>query len=272
MRPHRLQRLATRFLLFVGALAAVLGTPARADEKKLDLSQYEITFADEFDTIDVSAWGPHTRWIAHTPWHGDFGDAQFVDPRPSFPFTTENGILTITAARNTNGKWESGLLSGHDLKGNGFAQTYGYFELRAKLPAGEGVWPAFWLMGTERSKYAVEVDVMEFYGHEPTKFQSYYHLWQMDGKSPEKHIGHMQQTGIDLTQDFHTFGVMIEKDKTTYYLDGVAYWSFDTPPEFAQPLFPLVNLALGSGFSIENTPDPSRLLVDYVRIYAKKPN
>ncbi len=195
MRPHRLQRLATRFLLVVGTLAAVLGTPARAEEQKLDLSQYDITFADEFDTIDVSAWGPNTRWIAHTPWHGDFGDAQFVDPRPGFPFTTENGILTITAARNANGKWESGLLSGHDLKGHGFAQTYGYFEMRAKLPAGEGVWPAFWLMGTERSKYAVEVDVMEFYGHEPTKFQSYYHLWQMDGKSPEKHIGHMQQAG-----------------------------------------------------------------------------
>ncbi len=257
-------------VLALCSIAAIGFWPSAAEEKHLDLSNYEVSFAEEFDTLDVSAWGPKTRWIAHTPWNGDFGDAQFVDPRPGFPFTVDNGMLTITAARNENGKWEAGLLSGHDLKGNGFAQTYGYFEMRAKLPPGEGVWPAFWLMGTERDKYAVEVDVIEFYGHDPKKFQSYYHIWQRDGQYPEKHVGHMQQGDIDLTDDFHTFGVMIEKDKTTFYLDGRSYWSFDTPEEFAQPLFPLVNLALGSGFSIENTPDPSRLLVDYIRIYKKK--
>jgi len=57
----------------------------------LDLTPYHVTFADEFDQLDVSAWGPHTRWIAHTPWNGDFGDAAFSNPAPEFPFTIENG-------------------------------------------------------------------------------------------------------------------------------------------------------------------------------------
>ncbi|WP_204331191.1 hypothetical protein, partial [Proteus mirabilis] len=71
----------------------------------LDLTGYTLTFAEEFDSLSVSPWGPGSRWIAHTPWNGDFGDARFVDPRPGFPFTVEDGVLKIEARKNADGAW-----------------------------------------------------------------------------------------------------------------------------------------------------------------------
>jgi len=70
----------------------------------LDLTDFQLVFDEEFDRLDVSARGPNTRWISHTPWNGDFGDAQFIDPRPKFPFTVNNGILTIEARKGSRGK------------------------------------------------------------------------------------------------------------------------------------------------------------------------
>ena len=124
-------------------------------EPTLDLTGYHLTLNEEFDDLSISAWGPAgpggSRWIAHTPWYGDFGDARFTDPRPDFPFTIENSILRIEA-RQENVRWRSGLLSAVDPNGNGFTQQYGYFECRAKFPQGPGTWPAFWLMGTKSLK------------------------------------------------------------------------------------------------------------------------
>src|SRR3546814_11937199 len=68
-------------------------------------------------------------------WYGDFGATKFTDPSASFPFTTRDGILTIKMRQDPGGEiWRSGLLASADPKGNGFAQKYGYFEIRAKMP------------------------------------------------------------------------------------------------------------------------------------------
>src|SRR5690606_22264058 len=88
--------------------AAIVGTSGGVQAepgKQLDLSGYRLTFEENFDTLDVSAWGPGTRWIAHTPWYGDFGDAKFTDPQPGFPFTIKDGVLRIEARKGEDGKW-----------------------------------------------------------------------------------------------------------------------------------------------------------------------
>ncbi len=107
----------------------------------LPVDDMRLTFDENFDELDVSAWGPGTRWIAHTPWSGDFGGARFANPGERTPFKTENGILRIEAKRDPEGDWQSGLLASVDTKGNGFAQQYGYFEMRAQLPVGPGYGP-----------------------------------------------------------------------------------------------------------------------------------
>ncbi|MGQ4275066.1 glycoside hydrolase family 16 protein [Terrihabitans sp. B22-R8] len=260
---------AFALLISIAAFTPVEAQQAANKAERLNLDGYRLVFADEFDDLDVSPWGPGTRWIAHTPWNGDFGDAKFVDPRPGFPFTVSDGILRIEARKNEKGRWESGLLAGHNLKGSGFAQQYGYFEMRAKLPPGPGVWPAFWLMGIERTRYAVEIDVLELYGRDPRSIHSVYHIWSMDKVYPARKVPHVARFDFDLTETFHRFGVLVAPDVTTFYLDGESYWQIESPPEFAQPLFPLLNLALGSGWPITDTPNPSYMYVDYVRIYAK---
>ena len=271
-------RLMNCILVAVVATACLLGARwinrqnvANAQSSEtLDLSKYVLTFSDEFDTLSVSASSPVTRWTAHTPYGGDFGDAYFANPRPGYPFTVENGILRIEARQNADGKWSSGLLSSRSPQGEGFAQKFGYFEIRAKLPDGPGVWPAFWLLGIDRSDRYPEIDVLEYYGHATDQFHSVLHVWTKSGNGG---VGREQITKVPadaLTKDFNTYGVEVDADWTTFYLNGKRIWRSKSEPEFSQPLYILINLALGSGWPIDKTPNPSFMYVDYVRAYALK--
>jgi beta-glucanase (GH16 family) len=254
-------------------LLNLLAMPALAADATatLDLDEYVLTFNEEFDSLDVSAWGkPPSRWIAHTPWAGDFGDAAFADPRPGFPFTVADGVLRIEARKRPDGRWESGLLSANDPKGRGFAQTFGYFEVRAKLPPGKGVWPAFWLVSVERDKFTAEIDVLEYYGHAPDRFHSVVHIWRHGEGEKDDGQDHVTKVDTSLTDRFNTFGVDVQPDWTVFYFNRREVWRIETWPGFVQPMFPLVNLALGSGWPIDETPNPSYMWVDYVRVYARK--
>jgi beta-glucanase (GH16 family) len=248
---------------------------AAEEGQPLDIDAYAMTFEDGFDRLSVSDWGPGTTWIAHTPWNGDFGDAKFANPRANFPFTLDNGILNIEMRKDAEGKWHSGLLASVDRKGNGFSQKYGYFEMRAKLPPGEGVWPAFWLIGVERQgpnpKATAEIDIVEYYGRDPGAYSSSVHVWPID-KSIKK-FTQTEKTQVEpgaLSQDFHLYGASVDPDKIRFYLDRKEVWSIDTPEQHKQPMYLLVNLALGAGWPTENTPNPSVMKVDYVRAYARK--
>lgn len=260
--------LATAF----GVVPAALGlhsarsAPAVEPGDNLDLDSMKLTFDENFDTLDVSAWGPGTRWIAHTPWSGDFGAARFSDPTKTYPFTIKDGILKIEATKDKEGDWRSGLLASMDPKGNGFAQQYGYFEMRARLPTGTGVWPAFWLIGKDRSKSTAEIDIVEYYGQKPDGYSSGVHVWHRDGR----HYSTFNRVEVfpeaDPTQ-FHTYGLAIDHDWIRFYFDRRFIWKTPTQPEHRQPLYVLLNLALVEEMT-KDTPDPSDMFVDYVRVYA----
>jgi beta-glucanase (GH16 family) len=270
LRRGLLPSLGLRVVVSMGILMLIDDSPVLARSAKLDLSRYELTFNEEFNELSVSAWGPGTQWIAHTPWAGDFGDAQFADPSPGFPFTVENGILRIESRRGDDGKWRSGLLASTDPNGRGFSQQYGYFEMRAKLPEGPGVWPAFWLVGNTAEDFSVEIDVLEHYGHFPESYESVLHVWYKDGSGRdwgEKHVN--QVTPGSLYNEFHTYGVDVDPMWTTFYFDRAKVWEIKTPDEHQKPLFILLNLALGSGWPIDKTPSPSYMYVDYVKAYAR---
>lgn len=269
--PRRLRRavVALAAAFAAGATWLILW-PADAGEAVIDLAGYEQVFDEPFDTLDVSAWGPGTRWIAHTPWGGDFGDALFVDPEPGFPFTVNDGILRIEARKGDDGIWRSGLLASSDPSGQGFHLQHGYFEMRAKMPPGPGVWPAFWLIYNSGPDSSLEIDVIEYYGHEPAAYRSVVRVWPKN-ETVEDHIVDFLQMvpGGTLTDDFHTFGVSVEKDWIVFYLDRREMSRTPTPVEHTGPMFILLNLALGSGFPIEHTINPSYMYVDYVRAYKR---
>lgn len=265
------------YLAMLMAMTALASVPAQAESdlagKPLDLCGYTMAFHDEFDDLSVSAriLGGK-RWIAHTPWGGDFGDATFMDPGAAGPFRVRGGHLEITARRDRQGEWMSGLIAASDASGNGAGLRYGYFEARMRMPPGPGTWPAFWLMSrkrdTDRSP-SVEIDVVEYYGHDPSSYSATWHTYYRSSEA-KRNAGETVRIAVpagSLVRDFHTYGVLIQPGTVTYYLDRKPVWRQPTPKELTGPLFPLVNLALGSGYPIHETPDPSVLTVDYVRIY-----
>ncbi|MDR3618595.1 MAG: glycoside hydrolase family 16 protein [Paludisphaera borealis] len=260
----------------VGSLEIAANAPLpKLPPSSLKLNDFRLTFDEDFrGPLSVSAWGPGTRWIAHTPYGGDFGDAGFADPENDSPFTTNDGVLQIEA-KKVGGKWRSGLLCSVDPKGEGFSQQYGYFEMRAKLPKGLGTWPAFWLMGVPQLKEPrdkktltqIEIDVVEQYGVGPNALHTTLHLW-----GPGSFHWAEGDTSIvtGMTDDFHTYGVLVEEDFITFYFDGAELRKDKTPKEAKVPLYLMVDLALGGGWPIDRTPNPSYLLVDHVRVYARK--
>lgn len=277
LKPGRcsLRSLLTATLLSIVATGATICNGLADERATLDIAHYTETFSEEFDAIAVTAWGPivpgQSRWIAHTPWAGDFGDAAFADPTPGFPFSVANGVLRIEAKKDETGNWSSGLLSSADGQGNGFAQAMGYFEMRAKLPGGPGVWPAFWLMYNQDPDFSAEIDVMEHYGVAPDKYESVTHVWPKSEKvKPSGDLMRHDVPHMSLSSDFHTYGVLIEDDWMVFFLDRSEVSRTKTLPEFKRPMFVLVNLALGSGWPIDQTPNPSHMFVDYVKVYKSK--
>jgi glycosyltransferase involved in cell wall biosynthesis len=279
-RRRTLRRVLTAMPLLaaVSLAAQTLGaTPESppANDATIDLCAYRPTFIEDFDTLSVSAWGEDgSRWIAHTPWHGDFGDAEFTDPRPGFPFRVRDGVLEIEARKNADGKWQSGLLASATPSGTGFAQRYGYFEMRAELPPGPGTWPAFWLNANVPRGWkepSVEIDVLEYYGQFTDAYHSVVHFWDNGDLKKSRVEDHITKVPPgSLTSSFHTYGVNVASDWLTFYLDRRETWKVRTPPEMQAPFMVLVNLALGSGWPIDQTPNPSVMKVDYIHVYAPR--
>ncbi|HEY3695994.1 glycoside hydrolase family 16 protein [Phenylobacterium sp.] len=247
------------------AETAPTGTP-------LDLSGYEISFEEGFSTLSIGDRpGSGMRWYNHTPWNGDFGDAGFAAPGPDGPFSRGAKGMNITARRGADGRWSSGLISSRDRdgpEGRGFVQQYGYFEIDAKLPSGMGVWPAFWLIGVDKSESSAEIDVMEYYGGFPRYYHCVAHIWR-GGKDVLSRDFLIRVQDNLLTDQFNKFGVLIEPETTTFYLNHRVVGAMETPPEYRQPFYILANLAIGGGWPIEKLTTPKTMEIARIRVYRR---
>jgi beta-glucanase (GH16 family) len=255
---------------FAALNAALASAAATETSKSCDLRPVMIENFDS-ESFAASRIGP-ARWTAHTPWGGDFGDARFLDPGPNGPFKVKDGILSITAAKDREGRWTSGLLAAADASGAGTGTRYGYFEARMKMPAGPGLWPAFWLAALKPTTITdgnVEIDVIEYYGQFTAAYQAVVHVWYKDQTKTRGKNQRIDFPDGALIADFHTFGVDISPQAIVFFLDGKKVWSQPTPPELDGPLYPLVNLALGGGWPIDQAPSPSTLLIDYVHVFGR---
>jgi beta-glucanase (GH16 family) len=118
----------------------------------------------------------------------------------------------------------------------------------------------------DKSVTGIEIDVLEQYGVNPNALCTNVHLWYPDGRhwADDKPF-----LVAGMTDDFHKYGAMVESDFITVYYDGVELRRVRTPEEAEVPLYILVDLALGGGWPIDKTPNPSYMYVDYVRAYSK---
>lgn len=253
--------------LFSCGDAAETAAPAR-----LEISDFEPSFRDEFDRLDISEWGCLSRWIAHTPWGGDFGSARFMQPQGNFPFETRDGILRIEAKKLADGSWASGMLSSWDACNSGFAQKYGYFEVRARLPDAPGFWPSFWLIGVDKREGTAEIDVFEYLTHNPDRFSLGIHKHPRDKGEARQTFAtqHSIAEGL-LSKQFNTYGVEVSQDEIVFYLNRQEVWRTPMLEEMRQPMYMLVSFPADTSQMDQRTPDTVLMEVDYVHAYQRKP-
>jgi hypothetical protein len=259
---------------------ATLADYRRCDESRagrpLDLTGAVLTFADEFDRPSIT--GPD----GEGPWFGPiggFGLAEFLPPHPTDgPFVFDDGVLTIRLAKR-GGRWTSGILQSVNADGEGFTQRYGYFEMRAKFPKGNGTWPAFWLKTvnqfTDRSQTRAEIDIIEGYGaNDWSGYHAAVHLWPARPPQPgqlQKHWGkgcYERVEGDMFDGDWHLYGGEIGPEWVTIYYERREVGRFPTLAEFHHPLFILADLALHDK-DPRTTDDPADMQIDYIRVWQR---
>ncbi|MEX1295748.1 MAG: glycoside hydrolase family 16 protein [Candidatus Limnocylindrales bacterium] len=158
---------------------------------------------------------------------------------------------------------------------------HGYLEARLRVPAGFGLWPAFWLLGSNLDEVgwprSGEIDVMEYVGRRPNELFGTVHG---PGYSGSGGISGRVDVGAPVSDEFHTVGLVWEPDRLAWYLDGRRYHEVTreeiAPNEwvFEQPAFMLLNVAVGGNLGGPVFPDtdfPAQMLVDYVRLYEPVP-
>lgn len=216
-----------------------------------------MTFKEEFNAFDTNIWND-TIW--------------YQESNPTKNYTVEEGALKIWPQRDTSGNFFNRTI---DTDGK-YYQTYGYFEMEAKLPVGKGTWPAFWLfnhIGSARP----EMDIMEAYpggGPDSGWGDKELHpvafavtVWPGNGSN----AGHKMLQTPDLSTDFHTYAVKWEPNKQTYYFDGKPF--FDVDVSMHDPMYIMLDLWFGSasGDPDDTTPQgkENSYIVNYVRAWEK---
>ena len=199
----------------------------------------------------------------------------------------EKGKLVITAQKETY-TGADGVTRDYTsarLKTQGlFAQTYGRFEARIKIPAGQGMWPAFWMLGKDISSIGWpkcgEIDIMENVGKEPATVHGSLH-----GPSTVRPTSDLTSifslpASQNFADDFHLYAVEWDSEIVRFYVDSNLYATFNSSQwpaggkwVFDHPFFIILNLAVGGGWP--GSPDastkfPQSMLVDYVRVYTRR--
>jgi Ca2+-binding RTX toxin-like protein len=144
-----------------------------------------------------------------------------------------------------------------------FAQTYGYFEMRAELPQTAGGWPAFWLVPADGS-WPPELDVMETLTNDPHADWTTWH-----SQATGSHTSNGVTSYVPDTADgFHTYGVLWTKTDLVWFVDGVEVFHQATPADMNKPMYMIANLALGGwGGGVDNAAMPAEMTIDYIRAY-----
>ncbi|GAB7039392.1 MULTISPECIES: family 16 glycosylhydrolase [Catenuloplanes] len=232
-----------------------------------------LVWSDEFD--GAAGTGPDAaKWKHDTGGHG-WGN----DELQNYTDSTRNaaldgdGNLVITARRESSGGRE--YSSARLLTAGTFSRAYGRFEARIKLPAGQGIWPAFWMLGDGPSGWPDrgEIDIMENVGKDPNRVHGTIHG---PGYSGGGASGGSVLHDAPLADAFHTYAIDWSPDLIVWYLDGVEF-SRKTPADvggnrwvFDRPFFMILNVAVGGrwpGSPDGSTRFPQTMVVDYVRVH-----
>lgn len=236
---------------------------------------WTLVFSDEFNapgSPDPAKWGYETGYIRNQ-------EAQYYTSRAENA-RVESGALVIEARKEP---YQSFGYTSASLNTLGrFEFLYGRVEVRAKIPTGNGTWPAIWMLGVNRRDVGWpacgEIDIMENVGFDPHRISAAIHTTAYNHTK-----GTQKSAKIDVAspwEDFHVYAMEWYPDRIEIFVDGQKYftfrhegtgsaaWPFDTPQ------YLLINLAIGGSWGgqrgIDDARFPHRYLVDYVRIYQQR--
>lgn len=198
----------------------------------------------------------------------------------------KGGNLVITAVKENftcpdgvSSKYTSARLKTQGL----FTQAYGRFEARIKIPAGQGMWPAFWMLGNNITSVGWprcgEIDIMENIGKEPGTVHGSLHGPSLPGPTSDASAPFSFPAGQKFADDFHLYAAEWEPGVARFYVDTNLYATFTQAQwpagawVFDHPFFLLLNVAAGGdwpGSPDSSTVFPQQMLVDYVRVYTKQ--
>jgi beta-glucanase (GH16 family) len=232
---------------------------------------WELVWHDEFDgtVIDSANW---TYDIGAGGWGN--GEAQYYTSRPENA-RIEDGLLVIEGRQE---QYEGSYYTSARLKTQGLQSfQYGRIEARLKVPSGDGVWPAFWMLGStfDGTNWpdCGEIDIMEYIGREPDLIMGTLHG---PGYSGALGLSQWNRQDYPIADDFHTYAIEWQPGQIDWYYDGSKYHTV-TPADlsgrewvFDHPFFIILNLALGGqlpGPIGLDTVFPLQYHVDYVRVY-----
>lgn len=268
--------LTTSLLLFV-VTCMFLG--CKEDDNAIIDRNYQLVWEDNFSG-PAGALPDPTKWtydIGIGPLNDGWGnnELEYYTDRPENVSLDGAGNLAITARSESYGG--RGFTSGRLNTKGVFSQTYGRFEARIKMPWGPGIWPAFWMLGSNIEEVSWpqcgEIDIMEYRGQQPNLVHGSLHGPGYSGAAAiTKSYGY---TNNRFDVDFHIFAVEWGADYIDYYVDDALYQRIKpegVPGEWVynHPFFIILNVAVGGnyvGFPTAQTPFPQTMLVDYVKVY-----
>jgi beta-glucanase (GH16 family) len=287
VRKHEFAWWCLRTRHYVGLLAAVslLAHGVQARKQKAPKG-YVLVWSDEFN-------GKNGSLPDATKWTYDIGGSGWGNHELEF-YTNrrenariEHGKLVITARQEayTGPDGAKFNFTSARLKTQGlFSQAYGRFEARIKLPAGQGMWPAFWMLGENIGSVGWpkcgEIDIMENIGKEPGTNHGSLHGPSATNPTADLTATTTLPAGRKLSKGFHVYAVEWEPDTVRFYLDSKLYatspstqWPAGGTWVFNDRFFLILNVAVGGdwpGSPDATTMFPQTMLVDYVRVYKPK--
>jgi beta-glucanase (GH16 family) len=268
MRNNFSLRKSTKKVFQALSVMAVLFSPAAALANPPG-DGWALVFSDNFNgtTLDTNKWNTCYWWGTKKGCNnGGAKEVQWFQPDD---VTVSNGFLHLRAQkRSMNGyDYTSGMISSHDK----YAFQYGYAEMRAKVPKGNGFWPTFWL-GSQNKVWPPEIDIAEFVGSDMRYVHLTLHYADASSGSAKNSGGWWGGKDVDFSADYHTYAVQWSPEAIVWYVDGVERRRYTTTENIpAQPMYIMATLALGQAWTKyppdSTTPFPSTFDIDYIKVW-----